>query len=201
MFNVSMKGIPVCKASLLLVTRSSVASADDVTDSVNEALQFYKDGKYTEAASSLTYAAQLIQQKKGASMESILPEPLTGWTAEETSSQAASAAMFGGGVTVERMYARDSNTVKIQVVTDSPMLQSMIMMMTNPMFATSNGGKPETINGQRAIVKINSGEKSGQIQLVIANRFLVTIDGEEVSKEDLVAYARAIDYQKMTSLP
>lgn len=201
MFKLSMKCLSVGAVVLLLATLSSAAAADDVTDSVNEALQFYKDGKYTEAATSLNYAAQLVQQKKGTSMESILPEPLSGWTAEAASSQAAGASMFGGGVTVERRYARDSGTVNIQVVTDSPMLQSMMMMLANPMFATADGGKLESINGQRAIVKMNSGDRSGQIQLAIASRFLVTIQGNEVSKDDMVAYARAIDYKKMTTLP
>jgi hypothetical protein len=201
MFSISMKCLPVGAVALLLVTISPAAAADEVTDSVNEAMQFYKDGKYSEAASGLNYAAQLVQQKKGAAMESILPEPLSGWTAEAATSQAAGAAMFGGGVSVERRYARDSSTVNIQVVTDSPMLQSMMMMMANPMFATSDGGKLETINGQRAIVKMNTGDRSGQIQLVIASRFLVTIQGDEVSKDDMVDYARAIDYKKMTTLP
>jgi hypothetical protein len=202
MINTSMKRLPVGAVVLMLVTLSPVAPADDVTDAVNEALQFYKEGKYSEAASNLNYAAQLVQQKKGTSMESILPEPLSGWTAEEATSQTAGAAMFGGGVTVERNYAKESGgTVKIQVVTDSPLLQSMMMMMTNPMFATANGGKLETISGHKAIVKMNPGEQGGQIQLVIANRFLVTIGGNGVTKDDMVAYASAIDYQKMQSLP
>lgn len=201
MINTSMKRLPVGAVVLMLVTLSPVAPADDVTDAVNEALQFYKEGKFSEAASNLNYAAQLVQQKKGTSMESILPEPLSGWTAEEATSQAAGAAMFGGGVTVERNYTKESGTVKIQVVTDSPLLQSMMMVMTNPMFATADGGKLVTISGQKAIVKMNPGEQGGQIQLVIANRFLVTIGGNGVTRDDMVAYASAIDYQKMQSLP
>ena len=201
MVNFSRLRIPVGAVAVVLVMSSWPASADDVTDAVEEALQFYKDGKYTEAASSLNYAAQLVQQKKGASMESLLPEPLDGWTAEEASSQSAGTAMFGGGLTAERRYVKDQSTVNIQIVTDSPLLQSMMMMMANPMFATSSGGKLETINGQKAIVKLNPNDRSGQIQIVVANRFLVTLDGAEVTRDDVVAYAKAIDYGKMAALP
>ena len=202
MSNITIRCLTTAMAALLFVTTASIALADDVTDSVNEALQLYKDGKFSEAVNSLNYASQLIQQKKGASLESVLPAALSGWTAEEASSQAAGAAMFGGGVTAERRYTKgDSSSVKIQIVTDSPMLQAVMMMMGNPMFATSDGGKMETIGGQKAIVKIDSANKSGQIQIVVANRFLVTLEGEEIVKDDLTAYAKAIDYTKLAALP
>lgn len=188
-------------AFILVTTTASVALADDVSDSINEALQLYKDGKFSEAVNSLNYASQLIQQKKGASLEAVLPAALAGWTAEDATSQAAGAAMFGGGVTAERRYTKDTSSVKIQVVTDSPMLQAVIMMMSNPMFATSDGGKMETIGGQKAIVKVDNANKSGQVQIVVANRFLVTVEGEEITKDDITAYAKAIDFAKLAALP
>ena len=202
MVNITIKHLAAVIAVSLFITTASTALADDVTDSVNEALQLYQDGKFTEAVNSLNYASQLIQQKKGASLESVMPAALSGWTAEEASSQAAGAAMFGGGVTAERRYTKgESTSVKIQIVTDSPMLQAVMMMMGNPMFATSDGGKLETIGGQKAIVKLDAENKSGEIQIVVANRFLVTLEGQEVVKDDLTAYAKAIDYAKLAALP
>jgi hypothetical protein len=195
------KRLTAALAAFVLVTTASVALADDVSDSVNEALQLYKDGKFSEAVNSLNYASQLIQQKKGASLEAVLPAALAGWTAEDATSQAAGAAMFGGGVTAERRYTKDTSSVKIQVVTDSPMLQAVMMMMSNPMFATSDGGKMETIGGQKAIVKVDNANKSGQVQIVVANRFLVTVEGEEITKDDITAYAKAIDFAKLAALP
>jgi len=202
MVNITIKHLAAVIAVSLFITTAATALADDVTDSVNEALQLYQAGKFTEAVNSLNYASQLIQQKKGASLESVMPAALSGWTAEEASSQAAGAAMFGGGVTAERRYTKgESTSVKIQIVTDSPMLQAVMMMMGNPMFATSDGGKLETIGGQKAIVKLDAENKSGEIQIVVANRFLVTLEGQEVVKDDLTAYAKAIDYAKLAALP
>ena len=202
MVNITIKHLAAVIAVSLFITTAATALADDVTDSVNEALQLYQDGKFTEAVNSLNYASQLIQQKKGASLESVMPAALSDWTAEEASSQAAGAAMFGGGVSAERRYTKgESTSVKIQIVTDSPMLQAVMMMMGNPMFATSDGGKLETIGGQKAIVKLDAENKSGEIQIVVANRFLVTLEGQEVVKDDLTAYAKAIDYAKLAALP
>jgi len=42
--------------------------------------------------------------------------------------------------------------------------------------------------------------KTGKINLVIANRFLVTLEGDGVSLEDLKAYAAKFDYKKLAAL-
>ncbi len=188
-------------AAMALVVFCFPVYADDIVDSINEGLEYYKDGAYSEAAGSLNYAVQLIQQKKGESLQSLLPEPLKGWAAEDADSQAMGAAMMGGGITASRHYTREDSSVDVQIMTDSPMLQAMMMMFSNPMIAASDGGKMEKINGQKAIVKYDQGEQRGEINVVVANRFLVTVEGYDVSAKDLKAYAGAIDYKKLADLP
>jgi hypothetical protein len=184
-----------------LVVFSGTSHADDVEDSINEALEYYHDGEYKDAVESLNYATQLIQQKKGGVLETLLPEPLDGWSAQPPSSQAAGAAMFGGGVTAERTYSKNSSSVDIKIITDSPIMQSMMMMFSNPMFAASDGGKLERIGRQKAIVKFDATSKQGEINIVVDKRFLVTIEGSDVSAEELKAYAEAIDYKKLKAMP
>lgn len=178
-----------------------LAHADDVTDAVNEGLQYYKDGQFTDAAGSLDYAAQLIRQKKGGALTNLLPQPLDGWSADEATSQSAGAAMFGGGVTAERNYHKGNADIKIQYITDSPMMQGVMMMFSNPMFASSDGGKLERIAGQKTIVKYNTSQKSGDVKIVVANRFLITVEGNNITRENLVAYVKAIEFKKLSALP
>jgi hypothetical protein len=180
---------------------STAAVADDVTDNINEALQYYKAGQYSDAVDSLNFAEQLIQQKKSSGLETFLPEPLKGWKAESATSQAANSAMLGGGISAEREYNKSESSIKIQIMADSPMLQGVLMMMSNPMFATSDGGKMERIGNQKAIVKFDPNSKEGDIRIVVANRFMVTIEGHGVTSEELKDYAKAIDYKKMSTLP
>jgi hypothetical protein len=80
------------------------------------------------------------------------------------------------------------------------MLQGMMMMFNNPMMAGADGGKLQKIAGEKAIVKYDARQKSGEIRLAISNRFLVTVEGDEVSLEDLKAYAGKIDYKKLAAL-
>lgn len=177
------------------------ADADEVEDAITEALQSYKDGDFTAAAGSLEYAAQLIRQQKGGQLEVFLPQPLSGWTAADASSQAMGAAMLGGGVTAQRSYTKGDGNITIQIITDSPMMQGMMMLFSNPMFAASDGGKLEKIKGQKAIVKYKAADKQGDVNIMVANRFLVMVEGSGVSKQDLKAYAGAVDYKKLATLP
>ena len=193
-----MKSIAVITVALFL--GAAPALADDVTDTINDGLSQYKAGQFTEAAGSLDYAAQLIRQKKGGSLEAMLPKPLNGWTADDPTSVAAGAAMFGGGVTAQRSYYKDDASVTVAIVTDSPMLQSMMMMVSNPAFAASSGMKVDKVNGQRCMYEYDPSDKSGEMSLVVANKFLVTVSGSGVAREEMKAYAEAIDFDKLAAM-
>jgi hypothetical protein len=201
MSNWKREKVCLCVLLIALLFSPALAGADDVTDYINEGLEYYNNGENTSAVESLNLAVQLIQQMKGEGLESLLPEPLSGWTAQAANSQAAGAAMMGGGITASRQYSKGSSSVDVQIITDSPMLQGMMMMFSNPMLATADGGKLEKINDQKAIVKYNTDSRNGEIQIVVANRFFVVIEGIDVNKDDLKGYAQGIDYKKMAALP
>ena len=171
-------------------------------ESIEQAVNLYKQGDYSGAAGNLDYAAQLIRQLKGGQLESYLPDALTGWTATDAQSSSMGAMFMGGGVSAERSYRKDDGDgrVKVSIFTDSPMLQPMMMMFSNPMIAVSSGAKLETHAGQRAIVDFSSGERRGEVNVVVANRILVTVEGQNVEMDELVAYLEAIDFQRLATM-
>jgi hypothetical protein len=176
----------------------SKAAEDPVMKTIDEAVQHYKGGQFSSAVTSLDYASQMIRQKKGEVLEKLLPEPLAGWSAEHADSQAMGAAMFGGATTAERRYIKNTSSITIKFSTDSPMMQSMLMMFSNPIFASS-AGKIEMINGKKAIVDFK--ENSGSINIVIGTNLLITIEGNNVQRDDLMAYADKVDMDKLARLP
>ena len=176
--------------------------ADEVTDSITQGLDQYKKASYAEAMTSLNFAAQKIGQIKADGLKVLIPKPLAGWTADEVVSQAAGTAMFGGGLSAEGRYHKgDKGDITVKIVTDSPLLQSMMMLISNPMFATSSGGKLEKIKNQTAIVKYEAQGKRGDINVVVAGKVLVTVEGNEVTQDELMAYAKAVDYEKIAAMP
>lgn len=173
------------------------ASADDIEDSIQEGLKAYQAGDFQGAAGSLEYAAQLIRQKRGTALQVVLPQPLAGWEAEEATSQAAGAAMFGGLTSVERVYRKGAATVTVRVMADSPMMQGMMMIFANPAAAAASGMKLQRIGDQKAMVKFDAASKDGEVTLAVANRFLVTVEGRGAEQQELMSYAGAVDYKKL----
>ena len=171
--------------------------ADEVTDTINEALQQYKAGSFNEAAGTLDYAAELIRQKRGQNLKTLLPEPLRGWTAAEATSQSFGTAMFGGMVSAERRYRKEDGSLTVKIVTDSPLLQSMIAVFANPMIAGMGGRELLKIKGQKALIHYSPEDRKGELNVVIANKFLVSVEGQGVVREDLVDYASAVAYEKL----
>jgi hypothetical protein len=186
----------ICAATVLA---GGVLRADDVTDSIDEAVKAYKAKDFATAAQSLDAAAQLVRQKRAELFKALLPAPPAGWKAEDATAQAAAAAMFGGGVSAERHYTKgDSSSITVKLITDSPIMQGVLMMMGNPMFANADGGKLERIKGQKAIFKNKNG--SGSVNVVVNGTLLVQIEGSDVTDADLRAFAEAIDYTKIAGM-
>jgi len=109
--------------------------------------------------------------------------------------------MFGGGLSAEGRYRKgEQGDITVRIVSDSPLLQSMMMLVSNPMFATSSGAKLEKINGQTGIVQYEAQGKHGDINVVVGGKVLVTVEGSEVSQDDLMAYAKAVPYDKIAAM-
>ncbi len=187
--------------SLMIVSFSNFSTADDVVETLQEAIKSYENAEYSLAVEDINYALQLIQQKKGQGLESYLPEPLTGWNAKKAKSQTAGAGMMGGGIMTSRKYTKGSSKVEIEIITDSPMMQGMMGIFTNPMFATADGGKLERINREKAIVKYDEDKEKGEISLAIGKRFFIKVEGHKVTLDELKAYAKSIDFRKLKKLP
>ncbi|MBU0768028.1 MAG: hypothetical protein KJ687_02895 [Proteobacteria bacterium] len=182
--------------SSLFIT-PGVIFADEITDSIEEAVEYYKESNYVEAANSLDYASQLIRQKRSGKLEALLPEPLAGWSAEDVKSQAAGPGFLGGMISAKRMYKKDNSSVTIEIITDSPALQSMVMLFSNPAYASADGGKLTKIKNQKAIIKYNPSDKNGEINIVVEKQYLVSVKGRDINQNDLVDYASAIDYKTL----
>lgn len=170
---------------------------DPVTQTIEKALSSYHNNDFRSASSDLNYAIQLIRQKKGEALTLLLPPPLGGWTTARGSSRVTAASLFGGGLTAKKTYIKDDSVVEISIGTDSPLMQSMILMFSNPLFALA-AGEFELINGYKGIV--NYQFDNGDITIVVNNRFLVNLTGRRVSRSDLLDFARSISLQEISKI-
>lgn len=197
-----MKTIIRAVACVSLLSLSGACFADEVIENLDTAKSAYEAGKYSEAIQALDYAGSLVRQKKGEAVVKLLPAAPSGWTAEEAESESTSGSVMGGIVGAKRVYRRASGEgrVSIQIQSDSPLLQTYGMMFANPMLMTSSGAKLETIKGQKCAVTFKAGSKNGDVKAVVDNRYMITIDGDDLTREELVSFAKAIDYSALAGL-
>lgn len=195
MKNIFLYTVFFLPAVFLLITP---VYANEVLSTIDEAVNQYKNGDYEGAASNLDFAAQLIRQKKSEELKEVFPDPLAGWEAEPPTSQATGTSVFGRSVSVSRTYVKNKSSITIDIVTDSPVMQSLMMMLSNPVIAGAGGGKLETFSSHPGIIQYKESDRSGSVNIVVDKRFLVTVKGHQVDRENLVAYAGAIRYAEMT---
>ncbi|NPA95521.1 MAG: hypothetical protein GXO58_08865 [Thermodesulfobacteria bacterium] len=185
----------VIVAAIIVV--ATPVMADQVTDSIDKAKSLYEQGKYYKAVNELNFVVGLIQDKQVDKFKALLPAPPKGWTAEEAQGARAGGQLIGGGISVSRIYhSSDGQEVKVEMITDSPLLSSVMMLLTNPLITSS--GRLVVINGEKGIEEWNPQERSGQLQIVLQNRMLITISGTNIkSKSILYDFAKGLDFTKI----
>ena len=196
------KNLKILVVALAVSICGGVAYADEVLEAIQEAMEAYNEKAYTEAVESLDYAKQLIQQLTSEGLKNFLPKPLEGWQAKEAKSQ--NFGMMGGSAGIEQEFwkagsgSQGRSRVTMTIMGESPMFQGM-MNMFNPAIIGSTGGKLQKIKRNKAIVKYSLDNRDGEIMINVVKKYLVIVKGSNVDKEDLMNYAKAVDYKGLKS--
>ena len=101
-------------------------------------------------------------------------------------------AMMGGGTTAERDYSKGNETVKISLLSDSPMIQGMAMMFSGAMAGPDN--KLVVIDGRRMMYS----KSDNAYQTIVANKVLVKIEGSQgVDDQTLRTFLKAVKFAEI----
>lgn len=168
-------------------------AADDILDAIDQARKAYQAGNLASAKQSLDMASQLVGQKNAESFGSLLPAPLPGWTAEKVETTAVGVAMFGASSASRRYRGPDGHDVHVRITGDSALVMQFAQLFLNPAIAGAMG-KLIRIGDQRAIQTAD-----GTINMVVANKFLVTVEGSAGADAKL-AYAQGVEYAKLSKM-
>ena len=186
----SIRTVVALAAFALLATP---AAADDITEAMEQARKAYQAGDLGQAKQSLDLASQLIGQKNAETFSTLLPNALPGWKAEKPQTTALGAAGFGAS-TASRTYNNPKGDhVEVQISGDSAVVSQIAMFLNNPAMAGAMG-KLVRVGSQRAIQ-----DNDGNVKLVVANKFLVSVEGSADSASKL-AYAQAIDIARLSKM-
>ena len=170
------------------------ALGDEVADSISQAGRDYRRGRLDAAAARLERAARLIREARSSALVVFLPAPLSGWFASPSEAEAVTDPLLPGGASsAAREYLQGERLVRIRILADAPAVQSALQVLGSPAFSSIDGAKPVKVHGQPGMLKFDVQRRSGRMTLVVAQRYLVSIDGVDVTVETLAAFAEATD--------
>ena len=75
------------------------------------------------------------------------------------------------------------------------------MMFSSPAMAAASGGQLSTINGERVVITFDPNNNSGEVKSVIDGKYLFTLDGRDVSKDDLTNQTKNVNFQDLKGIP
>lgn len=170
----------------VLLAMPAALPADEVEDAIQSALKFYQEGKLTEANAGLQTAIARLNDKRGVSLSSVLPDEIKGWKGGKIES--TSLAALGGGNTIERSYKKDDKKAVVSIAADSPTLKQVAGFLSNPALAGVLGIKQKQVGELTAMYHA----KEGLLQMVVSDRFLVQIQAKKLSEEDILDLASGV---------
>lgn len=179
-----MKNLRFAIAFFLVLT--ATLRADEFEEAVNSALKLYQEGKLAEANTSLQTALNLLNEKRGASLSSVLPDEIGGWKGGKVES--SSLAALGGGNTIERDYRKGEKKATVSIAADSPLLSQVSSFLSNPALGGLLGIKQKKVGDFSAMLH----PKEGLLQMAVNNRFLVQIQGKKLTEDELAELAGGV---------
>lgn len=188
--------VPWAAAAVLIA--SPTCRADEFTDQLDTARQYYEQGDYVAASEELRFALQSLQARVAERFVGTFPEPPAGWRAGEVEIQGG-ATFMGGGVALERTYANDAGArVKATLIANNAMVQSMAGMIE--LMATQPGARRVRLGRDNAVVSFDAGARSGKGTLVVG-RALIQLDGDGLEGPKILeALPKSWDIQRVEEL-
>lgn len=189
---------------LLMAGVTQTFAQAEVENAIKDAQNYLKAKNYKEAQASLNEALAELNILLGKSLLAVLPTEIgkLKFAVDEDSYNSAGMAFLGGGNSVSRKYYNKENydqDASITIVSNSPMIASINMFLTNPMFNSGSNadGKTVRIGSRKGLQKYDSEYKNGELQLPLGTA-LITITGNGFESEaDFKAFCEKFDFDKI----
>lgn len=137
-------------------------------------------------------------------IKKMMPSSLAGFDLQDTEGQTTGALGFKIS-TLEATYEEDNDGFKVTVV-DVAGVGSLVKNMANwSEFEVDKEGKngyerTTTIDGHPALEKYNKRRERGEINILVENRFIISVKGEGISESQLQDAVEDLNLRKLARL-
>ncbi len=191
-----MKLLSLALSSFFAATLPS--SGDEIQSAIDEGIEAYGNEQYSQAASQFELAAQLLREMSGASIAKALPAAPEGWTTDsEPDVQAVGASIMGGMTSASQTYSKDDSHVSIRILSDSPMVGQISMLINNPAMVRQMGQKVIKAGDAKGVLTYDESSSTGSLSAVAMNRYFITVEGNKIDEDTIQEFLGLIDYETL----
>jgi len=143
--------------------------------------------KLGAAIVALQAAIRDLQKKQRVMILAALPKP-DGWKVEDPAPDeqgADLAGLFGAGSSVQRHYRKGDQSIDVEVTANSPLMQMMAMMFSNPALVQADGGEIVKYGAHKAILK-KAGDNGQELSILMHDTHLIKATSQGVTADDLL---------------
>ncbi|MBI5164920.1 MAG: hypothetical protein HY985_13580 [Magnetospirillum sp.] len=178
----------VAAAMVAVLLAVSPAAADEIGNRIEAARTAYQKTDFARTARELEAALVQLQQRLGSGLAEYMPAAPSGWQADKPEIQGLGAV--GGGLSVVRAYTKGDASLNASVILDSPAVEAAAALLGNPA-ATAAQPKLRRVKagGEDALMRWDGQARSGEISIVLSNRVLLQIEGDNIANGDLLMEA------------
>lgn len=188
------------RISLLLVVVSmvSVGFAQDFTKNVSTARSAYAAGKLQDSRFAMEQMLRDLDIEIGKEILKLLPTKVGTRNANTASDNVNGTSGFTG-LFVERHYGTDPNNASIEIINNSPLINSIGLILAAPMMHDQNQ-KVIKVQGYKALLTKNQNTETGktgyELQIPM-NNTLITVRITETTETEITAAANTIPLAKI----
>lgn len=172
----------------VLVMGAPAWAADQVPAQIDAARAAYQKNDLARTAKALEAALGEIHDRLGKALAETMPPAVAGWQADPPEIQGL--GQVGGGLAVTRAYAKGEASLNASLFLDSPAVEAAAALLANPAATAAQPNmKRIKVGAEDALLRYDSANKSGEVTMVLGNRILLAIEGDNIAAADTLTEA------------
>jgi hypothetical protein len=194
-------GVILLVSVFCLPLEAQSGKVEPFEDALRESVKQYRAGKIAEASAALDQAKEIIEKAQSAQMGNALPDPPSGWEADDMKTEDV-GPFLGGGKVVKKLYKNKSGQqqVQLEVFYGSSLIRLMRGMLANEAIAKAQGYETKRAGGESVLVK-KVDAKNSELNMPMEDEIMVRMTGREGAEEDLMLkLMRDVDRREIKSL-
>ena len=187
---------------LVLVSMSFlIAQSGNVKTLTEKAVREYEKGNYSIAIKDIERALDIMKQKQGNQLNSLLPKVLPGWTRGVSSSKPMDPRGIVGGHIVEQTYNKGNGFVTATLILEAPMVKDVRQTLNSPQLAQNrNGSKIQLIKNRKALIRYQDDKREGEISMLANSTTVAVVYGKNITLRELTNYAKLFKFSEISKL-